>query len=257
MGSSGINAGVHGDIAFVSFVEKASFLKTQTKMKAFVAVLASALAAASGAVIPAIPAPVVPAATLVRAPAHDSATIESHRLGGNFAYATAEAHAYAKVTPQLATGTIPVAETTHIHTPAAIKTVQPAAIVTTKHVAQPILKQEQLYRNEPVIGPVATHTTYEQPLFKTRTYTHTGVAHHTQVAHAPAIVQAAPAIAPAAAIRYEAAQVVAAGLEAAALPAVTPFALGAGIAHPFAHGAAFAHGLPLAAEIAPVAVVAE
>merc|ERR1711973_746503 len=200
MGSSGINAGVHGDIAFVSFVEKASFLKTQTKMKAFVAVLASALAAASGAVIPAIPAP-------------DSATIESHRLGGNFAYATAEAHAYAKVTPQLATRTIPVAETTHIHTPAAIKTVQPAAIVTTKHVAQPILKQEQLYRNEPVIGPVATHTTYEQPLFKTRTYTHTGVAHHTQVAHAPAIVQAAPAIAPAAAIKYEAAPVVAAGLE--------------------------------------------
>merc|ERR1711973_861184 len=183
MGSSGINAGVHGDIAFVSFVEKASFLKTQTKMKAFVAVLASALAAASGAVIPAIPAPVVPAATLVRAPAHDSATIESHRLGGNFAYATAEARAYAKVTPQLATRTIPVAETTHIHTPAAIK-----------HVAQPILKQEQLYRNEPVIGPVATHTTYEQPLFKTRTYPHTGVAHHTQVAHAPAIVQAAPAI---------------------------------------------------------------
>merc|ERR1712079_947327 len=113
------------------------------------------------------------------------------------------------------------------------------AIVTTKHVAQPILKQEQLYRNEPVIGPVATHTTYEQPLFKTRTYTHTGVAHHTQVAHAPAIVQAAPAIAP-----------------AAAIPAVTPFAYGAGIA-PFAHGAAFAHGLPFGAEIAPAAVVAD
>merc|ERR1712198_648418 len=122
--------------------------------------------------------------------------------------------AYAKVTPHLATRTIPVAETTHIHTPAAIKTVQPAAIVTTKHVAQPILKQEQLYRNEPAIGPAA-------------------------------------------AIRYEAAPVVAAGLEAAAIPAVTPFALGAGIAHPFAHGAALAHGLPLAAEIAPAAVVAE
>merc|ERR1712002_130830 len=153
------------------------------KMKAFVAVFASALAAASAGLVPAA----LPASTLIRAPAHDSASIESHRLGGNFAYATAEAHAYAKVTPQLATRTIPVAETTHIHTPAAIKTVQPAAIVTTKHVAQPILKQEQLYRNEPVIGPVATHTTYEQPLFKTRTYTHTGVAHHTQVAHAPAI----------------------------------------------------------------------
>merc|ERR1712045_736132 len=113
--------------------------KTQSKMKAFVAVLASALAAASGAVVPAIPAPVIPATTIVRAPAHDSATIESHRLGGNFAYATAEAHAFAKVSPQLATRTVPVAETTHIHTPAAIKTIQPAAVKHTQHVAQPIL----------------------------------------------------------------------------------------------------------------------
>merc|ERR1712168_418285 len=107
------------------------------KMKAFVAVLASALAAASGATIAAIPAPVIPATTIVRAPAHDSATIESHRLGGNFAYATAEAHAFAKVSPQLATRTVPVAETTHIHTPAAIKTIQPAAVKHTQHVAQP------------------------------------------------------------------------------------------------------------------------
>merc|ERR1711962_1519448 len=83
------------------------------KMKAFVAVLCSA-AAASGATIAAIPAPVIPATTIVRAPAHDSATIESHRLGGNFAYAAAEAHAFAKVSPQLATRTVPVAETTHI-----------------------------------------------------------------------------------------------------------------------------------------------
>merc|ERR1711973_804853 len=189
MGSSGINAGVHGDIAFVSFVEKASFLKTQTKMKAFVAVLASALAAASGAVIPAIPAPVVPAATLVRARAHDSATIESHRLGGNFAYATAEAHAFAKVSPQLATRTVPVAETTHIHTPAAIKTIQPAAVKHTQHVAQPILAQQQLYRNEPVIGPVATHTTQ------------TVQAHHQVTA--PALVQTV-APAPVEAIGYTA-----------------------------------------------------
>merc|ERR1712121_270431 len=169
--------------------------KTQSKMKAFVAVLASALAAASGAVVPAIPAPVVPAATLIRAPAHDSASIESHRLGGNFAYATAEAHAFAKVTPQLATRTIPVAETTHIHTPAAIRTIQPGAITTTRHEAHPILKQEPVFAQEPVIGPVATHTTYEQPLYKTRTYTQTAVAHHAVAA--PAVTYAA---APAAAI---------------------------------------------------------
>merc|ERR1712177_135564 len=46
--------------------------------------------------------------TLVRAPAHDSASIEHHRLGGNFAYSTAEAHAFASVTPQIST-TVPVA----------------------------------------------------------------------------------------------------------------------------------------------------
>merc|ERR1712168_1277164 len=226
------------------------------KMKAFVAVLASALAAASGAVVPAIPAPVVPASTLVRAPAHDSATIESNRLGGNFAYATAEAHAFAKVDPVLSTRQIPVAETTHIHTPAAIKTIQPAAVVHTQHVAQPILKQEQLYRNEPVIGPVATHTTYEQPLFKTRTYTHTGVAPHTQVAHAPAIVQAAPAIS------YEAAPaaVVDAPVLAAGAPLTTAYAHGLPALH-HGYGPAFAGhhlgyaGLPALAHGA--AVIAE
>merc|ERR1712168_745592 len=219
------------------------------KMKAFVAVLASALAAASGAVVPAIPAPVVPASTLVRAPAHDSATIESNRLGGNFAYATAEAHAFAKVDPVLSTRQIPVAETTHIHTPAAIKTIQPAAVVHTQHVAQPILKQEQLYRNEPVIGPVATHTTYEQPLFKTRTYTHTGVAHHTATAYAPAAVQyaAAPAaLVEAAPVALEAAAPIAAAPLAAAAPLHAGYAFGAPA---FAHGA-FAHGAYAAAPLA-------
>merc|ERR1712055_1279996 len=55
---------------------------------------------------------------LVRAPAHDSASIEHHRLGGNFAYSTAEAHAFAEVIPQISTLTHPVAETTHTHIPA-------------------------------------------------------------------------------------------------------------------------------------------
>merc|ERR1712112_687471 len=58
--------------------------------------------------------------TLVRAPAHDSASIEHHRLGGNFAYSTAEAHAFASVTPQISTLTHPVAETTHTHIPSPI-----------------------------------------------------------------------------------------------------------------------------------------
>merc|ERR1712226_970396 len=80
------------------------------------------------------------APTLVRAPAHDSASIENHRLGGNFAYSTAEAHAFAEVTPQISTLTHPVAETTHPHIPAPIATHQPAPIVKTTHVAQPIFK---------------------------------------------------------------------------------------------------------------------
>merc|ERR1712098_211085 len=66
--------------------------------------------------------------TLVRAPAHDSASIEHHRLGGNFAYSTAEAHAFASVTP-------PVAETTHTHIPSPIAVHQPDPIVKTHHVA--------------------------------------------------------------------------------------------------------------------------
>merc|ERR1712115_11010 len=63
--------------------------------------------AATVAVAPAVAAvnaaPLAAAPYLVRAPAHDSASIEHHRLGGNFAYSTAEAHAFASVTPQIST----------------------------------------------------------------------------------------------------------------------------------------------------------
>merc|ERR1712038_1246453 len=78
--------------------------------------------AATVAVAPAVAAvnaaPLAAAPYLVRAPAHDSASIEHHRLGGNFAYSTAEAHAFAEVVPQISTLTHPVAETTHTHIPA-------------------------------------------------------------------------------------------------------------------------------------------
>merc|ERR1712105_99709 len=98
--------------------------------------------------------------TLVRAPAHDSASIEHHRLGGNFAYSTAEAHAFAEVTPQISTLTHPVAETTHTHIPSPIAVHQPDPIVNTHHVAQPIF------------SPVRTHQTVHQPLVhETRTHT--------------------------------------------------------------------------------------
>merc|ERR1711881_425185 len=92
--------------------------------------------------------------TLVRAPAHDSASIEHYRLGGNFAYSTAESHAYASVTPQISTLTHPVAETTHTHTPSPIAVHQPAPIVKTPHVAQPVFKNIPTFGTQEISGPV-------------------------------------------------------------------------------------------------------
>jgi hypothetical protein len=45
---------------------------------------------------------------LTRAPAYDSAVIQSDRLGGNFAYSVAESHAYAQHTPIVQQVTSPV-----------------------------------------------------------------------------------------------------------------------------------------------------
>merc|ERR1712126_432210 len=108
--------------------------------------------------------------TLVRAPAHDSASIEHHRLGGNFAYSTAEAHAFASVTPQISTLTHPVAETTHTHIPSPIAVHQPDPIVKTHHVAQPIFK------NIPTFGtPLAQNVGV--PVSVEQTHVAHGVAH--------------------------------------------------------------------------------
>jgi hypothetical protein len=112
------------------------------------------LALAAGSIVPAeylAAAPLNLAPVLVRAPAHDSASIESHRLGGNFAYAVAEAHAYAKVTPQLATITHPVAKTVNVHEPAPIATVHPGQIVTVNHIAQPVIEHQPILAQQPVV----------------------------------------------------------------------------------------------------------
>nr|XP_018908855.1 PREDICTED: predicted GPI-anchored protein 58 [Bemisia tabaci] len=61
-------------------------------MKVFVVLVSALVAYAEGA---AIGAPMA----MMRAPQFDSATIEHERLGGNFAYKTMEAHAYAAVSP--------------------------------------------------------------------------------------------------------------------------------------------------------------
>merc|ERR1711892_463487 len=90
--------------------------------------------AAPQGLVPGVAGPYAAAPYLVRAPSHDSASIEHHRLGGNFVYSTAEAHAFAEVVPQISTLTHPVAETTHTHIPSPIGTFQPAPIIQTHHV---------------------------------------------------------------------------------------------------------------------------
>merc|ERR1712212_850825 len=134
------------------------------------------------------------------------------RLGGNFAYSTAEAHAFAEVTPQISTLTHPVAETIQTHIPAPIATHQPAPIVKTTHVAQPIFKNIPTFGTQEIHGPVRTHQTVHQPLVhETRTHTNqqitqayatpvhtkqTHVVHGTAIAHQPAVAHVAtPAVA--------------------------------------------------------------
>merc|ERR1711981_455957 len=147
---------------------------SQLTMNTFV-VFAGLLALAAGAPMPeaevaVAAAPTVALApTLIRAPAHDSASIESHRLGGNFAYAVAEAHAYAQVTPQVSTLTHPVAETTVVHEPATIAKVVPGAVTTTKHIPHPIIETQPILAQEPLIQAKTTFTT---PHHKVQTLTH-------------------------------------------------------------------------------------
>lgn len=43
--------------------------------------------------------PVVPAATLIRSPQHDSAVVHSERSNGHFAYSTVEGHGYQAIQP--------------------------------------------------------------------------------------------------------------------------------------------------------------
>ena len=201
--------------------------KTFEYFQAFFA-LSAVLACATASVIPAAPGVTIQKAgygpsSFVRAPAHDSASIESHRLGGNFAYSTAEAHAYASVTPEISVATHPVAETTYTHVPAPIKTIQPAPIVKTHHAASPVYGQQDILAEQPVIGPVRQHTQVHQQVYKQQhVAVHQPISHH-QVATA---VVAEPAIAAAPVAAYAAAPAAAYAAAPAAAYAAAPAALG-------------------------------
>merc|ERR1711934_24394 len=216
---------------------------TSSKMNTFIAVFSCLLAASQAQVLPLAP---IAGKTLVRAPAHDSASIAHHRLGGNFAYAIQTAEAFAEVTPKIAHQTIPIAEHTHVHQPAAIRTIQPAPIITKTFSASPVLAEQPVFGQEAVIGPVATEVTYKQPIYKTRTYTQTH-----QVAHA--IAQPAVAVGHA---TYAAAPALATG--AIAAPALAHGAIAApALAHGgLLAGGAYAHGLGLGGLVAGGAIAA-
>ena len=74
-------------------------------VKVIIVVFAGLLALAAGIPIPkdVVALPIVPAfilpSTLIHPPTHESASIESHRLGGNFAYSVAEVHAESGLSP--------------------------------------------------------------------------------------------------------------------------------------------------------------
>merc|ERR1712106_829366 len=96
------------------------------------------------------------------APSHDSAIIQSHRLGGNFAYRTDEAHAYAVQTPVLGQRTIPVGVSYHQGTPIVKTTtdyvshfVPQTGIATyqapAQVIAQPIVQQQAVVAATPSV----------------------------------------------------------------------------------------------------------
>merc|ERR1711894_771178 len=158
--------------------------------------------------------------------------------------------------PKIAHQTIPVAEHGHVHQPAAIRTIQPAPIVTKTFSASPVLAQKPVFGTEPVIGPVATEVTYKQPIYKTRTYTQTHQVAHAIAQPAVAVGHATYAAAPALATGAIAAPALATG--AIAAPALAHGAIAApALAHGgLLAGGAYAHGLGLGGLVAGGAIAA-
>merc|ERR1712212_606817 len=139
-----------------SFVVCRLYTPRTTNMNSIAIILCLA-AVASASVIPLA----VPASVAVRAPAHDSAIIQSHRLGGNFAYRTDEAHAYAVQTPVLGQRTVPVGVSYHQGTPIVKTTTDyvshfiPQTGIATYQapaqvVSQPIVQQQTIVQHPTV-----------------------------------------------------------------------------------------------------------
>ncbi|KAJ9575968.1 hypothetical protein L9F63_007157 [Diploptera punctata] len=78
-------------------------------------------------------------AAVVRAPHFDSAIIKSERLGGNFAWSTAESHAIATVNPvvQNVVAPVGVSYTAHTLTAPVARVAAPLAVPWTGHIAAP------------------------------------------------------------------------------------------------------------------------
>merc|ERR1712042_140131 len=131
---------------------------TRTTIMNPIGLLVSLAALGSASVIPLA----VPASVAVRAPSHDSAIIQSHRLGGNFHYRFDEAHAYAVQTPVLGQRTIPVGVSYHQGTPIVKTTtdyvshfVPQTGIATyqapAQVIAQPIVQQQAVVAAAPSV----------------------------------------------------------------------------------------------------------
>merc|ERR1712212_540595 len=153
--------------------------------------------------------------------------------------------------------TIPVAEHTHVHQPAAIRTIQPAPIVTKTFSASPVLAQKPVFGSEPVTWAVATEVTYKQPIYKTRTYTQTHQVAQTVAVPAVAVGTVAAA-APAAIGAYAAAPAGFAAAPAFGAIGYGGYALGAGqLAGGYALGAGHLAGAAIAPAAALPGAVAE
>merc|ERR1712055_677397 len=137
----------------------------------------------------------VPASVAVRAPSHDSAIIQSHRLGGNFAYRTDEAHAYAVQTPVLGQRTIPVGVSYHQGTPIVRTTTDyvshfvPQTGIATYQAPAQVISQPIIQRQAFVAAAPAVYTG-AYPSVYAHAYPHgvigSGLVGAVTVAEAPA-----------------------------------------------------------------------